>query len=179
MTARGSGGALIATPAGSGAKPQPLFCFCVYLCMKFTLISMQYIYVTRYPVQQQKGSKDCGLFAVAFATELCSEEDPTRAVFKQCSMRQHLYNCLEAGEISRFPQYTKKELRSLPKNTAKHSTLKTFDQELFCLCRLPECYDKRMVQCTACKSWYHFQCVGFKSKNEVPKSWKCNSCISE
>ncbi|KAL5496713.1 hypothetical protein EMCRGX_G013057 [Ephydatia muelleri] len=131
------------------------------------------------PVQQQKGSKDCGLFAVAFATELCSGEDPTRAVFKQCSMRQHLYNCLEAGEISRFPQYTKKELRSLPKNTAKHSTLKTFDQELFCLCRLPECYDKRMVQCTACKSWYHFQCVGFKSKNEVPKSWKCNSCISE
>ena len=86
------------------------------------------------PVQQQKGSKDCGLFAVAFATELCSGEDPT---------------------------------------------LKTLDQELFCLCRLPECYDKRMVQCTACKSWYHFQCVGFKSKNEVPKSWKCNSCISE
>eukprot|EP00731_Ephydatia_muelleri_P038191 Em0675g4a len=58
------------------------------------------------PVQQQKGSKDCGLFAVAFATELCSGEDPTRAVFKHCSMRQHLYNCLEAGEISRFPQYT-------------------------------------------------------------------------
>eukprot|EP00731_Ephydatia_muelleri_P017503 Em0010g601a len=85
------------------------------------------------PVQQQKGSKDCGLFAVAFATELCSGEDPTRAVFKQCSMRQHLYNCLEAGEISRFPQYTKKELRSLPKNTAKHSTLKTLTKN-FSVC---------------------------------------------
>ena len=31
VTARGSGGALIAPPVGSGAKPQPLFCFCVYL----------------------------------------------------------------------------------------------------------------------------------------------------
>ena len=30
-TAKGSGGALIAPPVGSGAKPQPLFCFCVYL----------------------------------------------------------------------------------------------------------------------------------------------------
>ena len=31
VTARGSGGALIALSVGSGAKPQPLFCFCVYL----------------------------------------------------------------------------------------------------------------------------------------------------
>ena len=31
VTAKGSGGALIAPPVGSGAKPQPLSCFCVYL----------------------------------------------------------------------------------------------------------------------------------------------------
>ena len=31
VTARGSGGALIAPSVGSGAKPQPLLCFCVYL----------------------------------------------------------------------------------------------------------------------------------------------------
>ena len=28
---KGSGGALIAPPVGSGASPQPLFCFCVNL----------------------------------------------------------------------------------------------------------------------------------------------------
>ena len=39
VTARGSGGALISPPVGSGAKPQPLFCFCVYqFSMKFTVI---------------------------------------------------------------------------------------------------------------------------------------------
>ena len=31
VTARGSGGALQAPPVGSGAKPQPLFNFCVHL----------------------------------------------------------------------------------------------------------------------------------------------------
>ena len=31
VTARGSVEALIAPPVGSGAQPQPLFCFCVYL----------------------------------------------------------------------------------------------------------------------------------------------------
>ena len=31
VTARGFGGAVIAPPVGSGASPQPLFCFCVYL----------------------------------------------------------------------------------------------------------------------------------------------------
>ena len=30
VTARGSGGAVIAPPVGSGAKPQPLSYFCVY-----------------------------------------------------------------------------------------------------------------------------------------------------
>ena len=31
VTARVSGEALVAPPVGSGAMPQPLFCFCVYL----------------------------------------------------------------------------------------------------------------------------------------------------
>ena len=40
VTARGSGGALIALPVGSGTKPQPLFSFQLRLfSMKFTVIS--------------------------------------------------------------------------------------------------------------------------------------------
>ena len=31
VTARGSGGALIAPPVGSGASPQPLFCFFAFI----------------------------------------------------------------------------------------------------------------------------------------------------
>ena len=36
VTAKGSGGALIDPPVGSGASPQPLFCF----SMKLTVISI-------------------------------------------------------------------------------------------------------------------------------------------
>ena len=44
VTARGSGGALIAPPVGSGAKPQPLFAF-----LRLFSMDIQYIYITRYP----------------------------------------------------------------------------------------------------------------------------------
>ena len=103
--------------------------------------------ITVLPVQQQKGSKGCELFAIASATELCSGQDPTRAFFKQCKMRLHLYNCLKAGKLSPFPQYTQEELLTLPKETIEHSTLLTAEKDVFCSCCLPDFFfDKHMVQ---------------------------------
>ena len=51
------------------------------------------------PVQQQVGGKDCGLFAVAFATELANGGDPVKVQYDQCAMREHYYSCLEGGEL--------------------------------------------------------------------------------
>ena len=47
VTARGSGGVLIAPPVGSGAKPQPLFCFCVYLAVISNTFPSRDIRITR------------------------------------------------------------------------------------------------------------------------------------
>ena len=46
---------------------------------------------------------DCGLFALACATELVHGCDPVLCSFNNASMRPHLMACLEAGHISRFP----------------------------------------------------------------------------
>ena len=52
----------------------------------------------------QRGSKDCGLFAIAFATELAFGHDPSNFIFDQSKMRQHLIKCFESRSISRFPK---------------------------------------------------------------------------
>ena len=52
-------------------------------------------------VQKQQGSKDCGLFALAFATDIAHG----KIVFKydQSKMRNHLYECFVQLCIDFFP----------------------------------------------------------------------------
>ena len=52
----------------------------------------------------QSGSKDCGLFAVAYAVEIAYGNDPAKFIFKQSAMRQHLHNCLTSKSMSAFPK---------------------------------------------------------------------------
>ena len=46
-------------------------------------------------VQKQKGSSDCGLFALAFITSICNRQDPTELAYNQSSMRSHLLKRIE------------------------------------------------------------------------------------
>ncbi|KAK2166730.1 hypothetical protein LSH36_36g06030 [Paralvinella palmiformis] len=55
------------------------------------------------PVHKQHGCRDCGLFAVALATELCTGTDVTKVHFDQSKMREHLYKCLRKRQIEPFP----------------------------------------------------------------------------
>ena len=57
-------------------------------------------------MQRQKGSKDCGLFAIATATSLCFGDDPRMILYSQDNLRPHLLDCLTAEEISPFPHET-------------------------------------------------------------------------
>ena len=84
-------------------------------------------------VQQQRvGTLDCGLFAVAYATEVCYRMDPAKASFEQSKTNIHLIQCLEEGKLARFPQTNKvrKGLRP-PKSIALHLPL-------YCYCNMPE-----------------------------------------
>lgn len=53
--------------------------------------------------QKQNGVKDCGLFAIAFATALAFGENPSEIKFSQESMRAHLINCFEQDKLIPFP----------------------------------------------------------------------------
>ncbi|XP_038046878.1 uncharacterized protein LOC119721064 [Patiria miniata] len=55
-------------------------------------------------VHPQRGSSDCGLFALAYATEVAYGGSPELAVFDQRAMRQHLRRCLESQKMTPFPR---------------------------------------------------------------------------
>lgn len=51
----------------------------------------------------QKGSSECGLFAIASATSLCLGMDPEKQNYSQDHMRDHLANCFINGAMTPFP----------------------------------------------------------------------------
>lgn len=53
-------------------------------------------------VHKQQGVRDCGLFAIAFATAICFKQDLHRP-FQQEAMRLHLVQCFERGVCLPFP----------------------------------------------------------------------------
>lgn len=55
---------------------------------------------------KQKGRKDCGLYAIASAFELCQGNNVLGIHFKQSQIRDHLLKCFEEGRLESFPQET-------------------------------------------------------------------------
>ena len=54
-------------------------------------------------VQRQPNVSDCGLFAIAFATELAHKKSPVLCDFDTQKMRHHLLSCFENNDLTRFP----------------------------------------------------------------------------
>ena len=59
------------------------------------------------PMQQQDGSTDCGLFAIATMTSLALDEDPSGITHKQVELRHHLLKCISEGKLTYFPRELK------------------------------------------------------------------------
>ena len=53
--------------------------------------------------QRQKGAQDCGLFAIAFATSIACGEDPSKRMYNQDLMREHLVKCFSNKVVQLFP----------------------------------------------------------------------------
>ena len=90
-------------------------------------------------VQKQLGSSDCGLFALAFATDLCHGLDPAKQSYNQEMMCRHFVSCLEKGKMTPFP------------NTAKrvpfHLAMQKTKVPIFCICRLPYVCSVLQISC--------------------------------
>ena len=52
--------------------------------------------------QKQKGYKDCGVYAITFATSLDFDLHPTKQAFRQDVMRSHLVNCFNKNPCHHF-----------------------------------------------------------------------------
>lgn len=103
-------------------------------------------------IQRQPNSFDCGVFAIATATELALGKDPRLCYWDTTRMRIHLIQCLEQGKMESFPQ---KEHRRIPLG---NQCKKTMSIKIFCICRMPNDTSKAMVKCDSCQKWMHKEC---------------------
>ena len=120
------------------------------------------------PVQSQHGSSDCGLFALAFTTSLCHQENPVEINYTQHKLRSHLLDCFTRGRMSPFPRSSR--MRKIVKPRGREKV------QVYCRCRLPE--NGTMIQCDSCFEWFHTQCITvpehiFKGHNT---KWNCLYC---
>lgn len=58
-------------------------------------------------VQQQRGSNDCGVFAIAFLFHLALDDSQEDLIFKQSSMRHHLETCFSSESVLPFTSTTR------------------------------------------------------------------------
>ena len=71
----------------------------------------------------QQGSKDCGLFAIAYATEIAYGHDPSSFIFDQSKLRPHLHDCLISKSLTRFPKKDELKTKTTFTNiTSQHQT---------------------------------------------------------
>ena len=119
------------------------------------------------PVQQQNGSNDCGLFAIAFALHAALGDNVEELEFDQSKMRDHIQKCFGKKYLDPFSTTSKKSKRS------NHFPVREI--ELFCTCEMPQTYDD-MVECEQCDNWFHLSCVGLSNAPNNSETWLCKSC---
>ena len=61
-------------------------------------------------VMHQSNSYDCGIFAIANATELAFKRDPALCNWDCGRMRKHLLTCFERGKMEQFPTIGKRRI---------------------------------------------------------------------
>lgn len=119
--------------------------------------------------QKQRGPNDCALFAIAYAVDLCCENDPTMLWYNQHKMREHLVECLQ-----------EKKMRPFPSRVCRPSKPLTISFAVYCVCRLTDLEDENdsMARCENCHQWYHQSCedipeIIFKDSSI---DWQCSHC---
>jgi len=143
-----------------------------FSCQVAALLNCQSsgIRVENVNILQQKGSSDCGLFAITCATSLCFGFPPEAQNFVQGKMRSHLAKCFQEGMMLPFPV--------APPLLVPQSS-KIFEIGLCCKCRKPCLIDSSLIECMLCNSRYHFHC-GMDNNDDISIDlFVCGACKSE
>ena len=129
-------------------------------------------------VQQQGNGYDCGIFAIAFATDIAYNHKPEQRTYNQSVMRKYLLAQLENETMIPFPQQTKR---------VKRVKEVTYRFPLFCKYRVPFFEDDWkedkgvfMAFCSVCGEWHHKRCenipVAIFRDEKKAAVWKCLKC---
>ncbi len=114
-------------------------------------------------VQQQVGTYDCGIFAIAFALHAALGQKISSIEFNQSAMRTHLMKCFSKKKLMPFP--------FIEKLSARRHYFPMRHISLYCVCFMPETFGD-MVECEVCETWFHQRCVGYSCE----QNWRCSSC---
>lgn len=123
-------------------------------------------------VETQTNSHDCGVFAVAMATELALGGDPASCRWDTKKMRQHLKACLEKGTMVHFPTIGRRRI------ALGSRVRRTVLERVFCIasCRMPNEKNRAMISCDRCKAWFHIDYVNLDKDDSFSFSWNCSNC---
>ena len=124
-------------------------------------------------IQSQLNGSDCGLFALACATELAYGKDPVLCRWDCSMMRPHLIKCLEQGKMIEFPTDGRRRV-PLGMRIRKSTT-----ETIYCTCRMPNVDKQRaMIKCDRCLKWFHKDCMSLDIKKSYrDEEWVCYGCI--
>ena len=117
-------------------------------------------------IQKQSNSVDCGLFAIASATELSLMRDPCLCHWDDSQFRPHLVRCLEEGKLRPFPL-----LQRLNVRFGKRYLGATTIVEVCCMCRMPSNRNQQLVKCEKCPRLLHMGCAPKEADTVL-----CNAC---
>ena len=95
----------------------------------------------------QNGGSDCGVYAIAYATDLCHGNHPEGLQYHQDRLRSHFIQCLESKKMLPFPSQRRHAGKPQTENIS-----------VYCSCRLPETDGEKMAACDRCNEWYHLSC---------------------
>ena len=119
--------------------------------------------------QFQVGVVDCGLYAIAYATDLCIGNNPASYRYVQHKMRPHLLECFEKKLFTPFPSQISRPGRP---------TCEVVN--VYCACRLPR-NGEDMARCINCWEWFHHSCQKIPEAvfSDLSIKWKCSKCIAD
>ena len=76
------------------------------LAKVYSNVGQSFLNIETLSVQQQDGRYECGVFAIAYATDVCFRNNPEEIYYDQRKMRHHLKTCLQASAFRVFPRTT-------------------------------------------------------------------------
>ena len=63
------------------------------------------------PVQQHLNGFDCGVYAIAYTTDIAFDRDPASLFYDRQEMSKHLLRCLQRGDLEPYPNSSKRTKR--------------------------------------------------------------------